>query len=228
MSHALYVSPKTHLRHCHVISLQPSSTPSFLIAVLTGEVGGDHEICPPETSHPLPPPRPLDLSCHEMQTQRERESTRGDVSHTLRDFFCKQNDLPAGGEAEHLTCIFFFLHSCCYLWRAERASKRLSADEGERAGVKPCPAWHSALPLCYGDDAAVVVTDRATGLLNGLAVSLCVGVYVCSPAANDWCLCVCHQHRTRISRFITLFLYFCAANFPWTCCMLAAGWGGVL
>lgn len=82
MSHALYVSPKTHLRHCHVISLQPSSTLSFLIAVLTREVGGDHEICPPETSHPLPPPRPLDLSCHEMQTEGERERALEEMFHT--------------------------------------------------------------------------------------------------------------------------------------------------
>lgn len=67
-----------------------------------------------------------------MQTEGERESTRGDVSHTLRDFFCKQNDLPAGGEAEHLTCIFFFLHSCCYLWRAERASDYQQTRESEQ------------------------------------------------------------------------------------------------
>lgn len=110
MSHALYVSPKTHLRHCHVISLQPSSTLSFLIAVLTREVGGIMRFAPLR--------RPILSPLHGHSTflvtrcrHRERESTRGDVSHTLRDFFCKQNDLPAGGEAEHLTCIFLLLLS---------------------------------------------------------------------------------------------------------------------
>lgn len=43
-------------------------------------------------------------------------------------------------------------------------------------------------PLCYGDDAAVMVTDCATELLNGLIVSLCVCVCIYSPTANEQCL----------------------------------------
>lgn len=109
-----------------------------------------------------------------MQTQRERESTRGDVSHTLRDFFCKQNDLPAGGEAEHLTCIFFFAQLLLSL--KGRASERATISRRGRAsrsqtvsgmtlrtppllwrwccccGYRPCywiTEWPRSISLCW-------------------------------------------------------------------------------
>ena len=74
---------------------------------------------------------------------------------------CPGSDLVGQREAERLAFIF------------QKKKKQLPIwieGQSERAGVKPCPALTLHTPLCYGDDAAVMVTDLAAEWSRSVAL----------------------------------------------------------